>query len=85
VALEKLASIEGQDSDDEQFSWPESEEEKTEVQGITEKGKQREQRSDRVEEEREVEGQEEENAMEGVEERSSSFSLVVHSVGTGAR
>jgi len=85
VALEKLASIEGQDSDDEQFSWPESEREETKVQGITEKGKQREQRSDRVEEEREVEGQEEENTMEGMEERSSSFSLVAHSIKTGAR
>jgi len=85
VALEKLAGIEGQDSDNEQFSWPESKGEETEVQGITEKGKQREQRSDGVEEKREVEGQEEENTMEDVEERSSSFSLVAYSIKTGAR
>jgi len=39
VALEKLAGIEGQDSDEEQFSWPESEGEKTEVQGSKEKRK----------------------------------------------
>ena len=39
VALEKLAGIKGQDSDEEQFSWPESEREKTEVQGSKEKRK----------------------------------------------
>jgi len=49
------------------------------------KGKQRAQSSNRVEEEGEVEGQEEEDAMEGVEERSSGLSLVVYSVRTGAR
>jgi len=39
VALEKLASIEVQDSDEELLSWPESEGEVTEVQGSREKGK----------------------------------------------
>jgi len=61
AALEKLTSIEGQDSDKEQISWPESEENKTEVQGSTKKRKQREQRSDGAEEERQVEEQEDEN------------------------
>jgi len=45
VALEKLAGIESQDSDEEQISWLESEGQETEVQESTEKGKQREQRS----------------------------------------
>jgi len=85
VALEKLAGIEGQDSKEEQFSWPESKGKETEVQESTEKRKQREQRSDGVEEEGEVEGQEEKNAMKGVEERSSGFSLVAYFVGTGTR
>ena len=39
VVLEKLASIEGQDSKKEQFSWLESEREETEVQGSKEKRK----------------------------------------------
>jgi len=75
--------IQGQDSDNEQFLWLESEREETEVLRDTEKRKQREQRIDRAEEEGEVEEQEEENGMKGVEERSSSFSLVTYSVGTG--
>ena len=49
VALEKLAGIEGQNSKKEQISWPESEEEKMEVQESKEKGKQKEQRSDGAE------------------------------------
>ena len=80
--MEKLAGIKGQDSNDEQFSWPESEKKETEVQGSTEKRKQREQSSDRAEEEGEVGGQEKENAMESVKEESS-FSLVTYSIGTG--
>jgi len=75
--------IQGQDSDNEQFLWLESEREETEVLRDTEKRKQTEQRIDRAEEEGEVEEQEEENGMKGVEERSSSFSLVAYSVGTG--
>jgi len=71
--------------EDNVFSWPESGGKKTEVQGSTEKEKQREQSSDRAEEKGEVKRQEEENAMEGVEKRSSSFFLVAHSVRTGAR
>jgi len=47
VALEKLAGIEDQDFEKEQFSWPESEREEMEVQGSKEKGKQREQELDR--------------------------------------
>jgi len=46
VALEKLAGIEDQDFEKEQFSWPESEGEEMEVQGSKEKGKQREQELD---------------------------------------
>jgi len=82
VALEKLAGIESQDSEEEQFSWPESEGEKIEVQERKEKGKQREERIDEIEEE-EIEEQEEDNGIEGVEEGSSSFSLVMYSVGSG--
>jgi len=39
VALEKLAGMEGEDSDEERISWPESKGELTEVQGSREKGK----------------------------------------------
>jgi len=85
VALENLASIESQDSDEGQISWPESKEEETEVQDSTEKGKQRKQRSSEAENEREVEEQEEEDAMEGVEEESSGHSPVAYSVGTVAK
>jgi len=81
VALEKLAGIEGQNSDEELFSWPESEGEVTEVQGVKEKGKQREDRSGKGDNEEETERQEE-NKMEGVEEGSSRFSLVAYSIGT---
>ena len=83
VTLEKLASIEGQDSKKEQFSWSESEGEEIEVQGSKEKGKQREQKLDEAEEEEKVGGQEEKNGIEGMEERSSSFFLVTYSVGNG--
>jgi len=51
VALEKLAGIEVQDSDEELLSWPESEGEVTEVQGGKEKRKQREERLDREDKE----------------------------------
>jgi len=84
VALEKLAGIESQDSDEEQILWPESEGQETEVQKSTEKGKQREQSSGGAEDEGEVEEQEEKDAMEGVEEGSRS-SPVTYSVRTGAR
>jgi len=83
VALEKLAGIEGEDSDEKQISWLESKGELTEVQGSKEKGKQKEERIDEVEEKEKTGGQEEENRMEGVEEGGSNFSLVVYSVGTG--
>jgi len=82
VVLEKLAGIESQDSEEEQFSWLESKGEEMEVQERKKKEKQREERIDRMEEE-EVEGQEEDNGMEGVEEGSNSFSPVVYSVSTG--
>ena len=82
VALEKLASIEGQDSDKKLFSWPESEGEVTEVQGVKEKGKQREDRSGGGNNVGETERQEE-NKMEGVEEGSSRSSPVAYSVSTG--
>jgi len=84
VALEKLAGIESQDSNEEQISWPESEGQETEVQESTEKGKQREQRSGGAEDEGEVEEREEKDAMEGVEEGSRS-SPVAYSVGTVAQ
>jgi len=82
VALEKLAGTEGQDSNEELLSWPESEREVTEVQGGKEKGKQREERLDREDEEKKM-GRQEDNEIEGIEERSGSFSLVIYSVGTG--
>ena len=74
VALEALASIEGRDSNEELILWLESEKDKTEVQENREKGKQREEKTDRIEED--------ENGMEGVEKGNSSFSLVAFSVGT---
>jgi len=82
VALEKLAGIESQDSDEELLSWPESEGEVTEIQRGEEKGKKRKERLDGKDKEEEIERQEE-NKMEGVEEGSSRFSPVVYSVGTG--
>jgi len=85
VALEKLAGIEGQDSEEEQFLWLESGREEMETVKRMDKGKERKQSSDRVEEKRKVKEQEEEDAMEDVEERSSSFSLVAYSVRTGAK
>jgi len=75
VALEKLAGIEDQDSDEGLLSRPESEGEITEVQGGQEKGEQRE--------EKEM-GRQEGNEMENVKEGGSSFSPVAYSVGTGA-
>jgi len=83
VALEKLAGIESQDSNEELLLWLKSEREDTKVQESNEKGKQRQEKVDRAEE-KQVGGQEEENKIEGVEERSSSFSLVTFSVGTRA-
>jgi len=74
VALEALAGIEGQDSDEELISWPELEEEKTEVQENRKKGKQREEKIDGMEGD--------ENEMESVEKGNSSFSPVAFSVGT---
>ena len=83
VALEKLAGIGGQDSDEELLLWPESEGEEMEIQGSTDKGKQKEERINGAEEE-EIGGQKEENRMEGVEERSNNFSPVAYSVSTRA-
>jgi len=82
VALEKLAGMEEEDSNEERISWPESEGELTEVQESGEKGKQKEERLDGAEGEEDVRGQEEENGMEGVEE-GGTFSPVAYSVGTG--
>jgi len=82
VALEKLAGIESQDSEEEQFSWLESKGKKMEMQGNKEKGKQKKKRIDRVEK-KEIGGQKERNRIESVKEGSSSFSLVAYSVGTG--
>jgi len=83
VALEKLAGIEVQDSNEELLSWPESEGEVTEVQGSREKGKQREEMLDGEDKEEGTGRQEEDDEMEGVEEGGGSFSPVVFSVGTG--
>jgi len=73
VVLERLAGIESPDSNEELLSWLESEGEITEVPGVKEKGKQREERLDGENEEKELEvrEQEENNGMQGVEERSS--------------
>jgi len=76
VALEKLAGMEGEDSNEERISWPESEGELMEVQGSGEKGKQKKERVDRVEEEEETRRQEEENRIEGVEEGGGDSSPV---------
>ena len=82
--LEKLAGIESHDSDEELISWLESEGEETEVQEHREKGKQREEKIDRTEEdENGMVIQEEDNEMEGVEEGGVSFSPVAFSVSTG--
>jgi len=83
VALERLAGIESQDSDEELLSWPESEGEITEVPGVKEKEKQREERLDGEDKEEETERQEEGDEMEDVEEGGGSFSPVAFSVGTG--
>jgi len=76
VALEKLAGIEGEDSDEERISWPESEGELTEVQGSRGKGKQKKERVDGAEEEEETRRQEEENGIEGMEEGGGDSSPV---------
>ena len=76
VALEKLAGMEGEDSDEERILWPKSKRELMEVQRSREKGKQKEERVDGVEEEEETRRQEKENGMEGVEEGSGDFSPV---------
>jgi len=77
VALEKLAGMGGEDSDEKRILWPESEGELTEVQESREKGKQQEERVDRVEEEEETRRREEENRIEDVEEGGGNFSPVV--------
>jgi len=69
VALEKLAGIKSQDTEEEQFSWLKSKREEMQMQKSKEKGKQREERIDRAEEEEEVKEQKEKNGMEGVEEK----------------
>jgi len=56
VALEKLAGIKGQDSNEKLLSWPESEKKETEVQGSKKKGKQKEERINGAEEEEKVGG-----------------------------
>jgi len=55
VALEKLAGIGSQDSDEELLSWLESEREETEIQESKEKGKQREDKLDGENEKEEAE------------------------------
>jgi len=82
VVLEKLAGIEGRYSNEEQILWLESEGEIIEVQESREKGKQKEERINGIEE-KEIKEQEEDNGMEGVKEGSSHFSPAVYSVGTG--
>jgi len=84
-ALERIAGMRSKTLEDNLISWLESREEETETVERMDKGKERKQSSDGVEEEGEVEGQEEEDAMEDVEEGSSGFSLVAYSVRTGAR
>jgi len=64
VALEKLAGIENQESEEDQFSWLEFEGDEMEVQRSKKKGKQKEERTDKAEEEEEIREQKEENRME---------------------
>jgi len=76
VAIEKLAGIESQDSEKEQFSWLTSEGEEIEMQESSGKEKQREEK---------IAGLKGENhGMEDVKEGSSNFSPVAFSVNTGA-
>ena len=84
MALEKLAGIDGQDSDEELLSRPESEGEITEIQGDKEKRKQREERLGGEDKEKEIGRQEKDNEIESMEEGDGSFSPVAYSVGTGA-
>jgi len=84
-ALERMAGVRSKTPEDDIISWPESGGEETETVERLDKGKQREQSSDRAEEEGEVEEQEDKNAIKGVEEGSSGLSPVAYSVGTGAR
>jgi len=83
--LERIAGVRSKTPEDDLISWPESRGEEMEIVERIDKGKQRAQSSDGAEDEGEVEEQEEENAIKGVEEESSRLSLVVYSVGTGAR
>jgi len=83
-ALERMAGMRLKTPEDDLISWLESGGEETEMVERIDKGKQREQSADGVEDEGEVEEQEEEDAMEGVEEGSHS-SPVAYSVGTRAR
>ena len=76
VALEKLAGMKGEDSNEERISWLESERELMEVQRSEEKGKQEEERVDGAEEEEKTRRQKEENRMEGVEEGGGDSSPV---------
>ena len=86
-ALERIAEIRSKTLEDDLISQLASGGEETETVERIDKGKekekQKEERIDESEEKEEVRGQEEENTMEGMEERSSSFSLVTFSVGTG--
>jgi len=83
--LEKMAGMRSKTPEDDLISWLESGGEETETLERVDKGKQREQSSDRAEEQEEIEEQKDENAIEGVEEGSSDCSPVAYSVGTGAR
>jgi len=83
--LEKMAGMRSKTPEDDLISWLESGGKETETLERVDKGKQREQSSDRAEEQEEIEEQKDENAMEGVEEGSSDCSPVAYSVGTGAR
>ena len=68
VALEALAGIGGQNSDENLISWSESEGEETKVQENRENRKWREKKIDGTDED--------ENGIEGVEEGNGSLSLV---------
>jgi len=76
MAIEKLAGIESQDSEKEQFSWLVSEGEEIEIQESSKKGKQREEK---------IAGPKGKNhGIEDMKEGSSNFSPVAFSVDTGA-
>jgi len=82
--LERIVGIRSKTPEDNIISWPKSRGEEMKTVERINKGKQRKQSSDGVEEKGEVEGQEEKDAIESMKVGSGSLSLVAYSVGTRA-